>query len=191
MLKFKFQRPSSRETPPRQSSIESPSEPKSKPPSKPPMHHGKPQRQAQRPRPPANKSPEEPSNIRFSLSKYMERFLNMFRSTHPKSRSFLKQDGSQKKVVGQACLLIQKDQSTVKCFLAICNFIIITCSTILIVYGVNFMEFFHLDKLENWSYNSIIAPWYMIVLGSFTLSLGLVGFLLCIIQNGFREEIGS
>ena len=44
--------------------------------------------------------------------------------------------------------------------------IIILCSIVLIVYGAIFLEFFFLDKLENWLYNAMVLPFYMISLGT-------------------------
>jgi hypothetical protein len=52
--------------------------------------------------------------------------------------------------------------------------VIVLCSIILIVYGAIFMEFYFLDKVENWLYNAMVLPFYMITLGSVTLILGKV-----------------
>ena len=65
--------------------------------------------------------------------------------------------------------------------------VIILCSIVLIVYGSIFMEFYFLDKLENWLYNAMVLPFYMITLASVTLVLGLIGVLLSRIPNGFRN----
>ena len=67
--------------------------------------------------------------------------------------------------------------------------VIILCSIVLIVYGSIFMEFYFLDKLENWLYNAMVLPFYMITLASVTLVLGLIGVLLSQIPNGFRNAV--
>ena len=67
--------------------------------------------------------------------------------------------------------------------------VIILCSIVLIVYGSIFMEFYFLDKLENWLYNTMVLPFYMITLASVTLVLGLIGVLLSRIPNGFRNTV--
>ena len=67
--------------------------------------------------------------------------------------------------------------------------VIILCSIVLIVYGSIFMEFYFLDKLENWLYNAMVLPYYMITLPSVTLVLGLIGVLLSRIPNGFQNTV--
>ena len=67
--------------------------------------------------------------------------------------------------------------------------VIILCSIVLIVYGSIFMEFYFLDKLENWLYNAMVLPFYMITLGSVTLVLGLIGVLLSLLPNGFQYTV--
>ena len=51
------------------------------------------------------------------------------------------------------------------------------------------MEFYFLDKLENWLYNAMVLPFYMITLASVTLVLGLVGVILSRIPNGFQNTV--
>ena len=67
--------------------------------------------------------------------------------------------------------------------------VIIVCSIVEIVYGSIFMEFYFLDKLENWLYNAMVLPFYMITLASVTLVLGLVGVILSRIPNGFQNTV--
>ena len=67
--------------------------------------------------------------------------------------------------------------------------VIILCSIVLIVYGSIFMEFYFLDNLENWLYNAMVLPFYMITLGSVTLVLGLIGILLSVLPNGFQNTV--
>ena len=67
--------------------------------------------------------------------------------------------------------------------------VIILCSIVLIVYGSIFMEFYFLDKLENWLYNAMVLPFYMITLASVTLVLGLIGVLLSLLPNGFQYTV--
>ena len=46
-----------------------------------------------------------------------------------------------------------------------------------------------MDKLENWLYNAMVLPFYMITLASVTLILGLIGVLLSLLPNGFKNTV--
>ena len=83
--------------------------------------------------------------------------------------------------------MMHRMSPTASILLVIGNILIVIFSIILLACGAIFMEFYHLDKLANWSYNCMVVPFYTIVLGTFTLFLGILGLLLNFHDNDFEH----